>query len=95
MYKFKSQEEKQRFNTTLEKCIAEFVMGESSKKQLRKTIACNVNIFRLAQLNHSRGMEDFFKNMNYYEQLTYDYLNYLFQTGLWEFTEEELRWFNR
>lgn len=95
MYKFQSPEEKQRFNKTLDNCIAEFAMGGSSKKQLQKVITCNVNIFRLAQLNHRNGVEHFYKNMGYYDQLTYDYLNYLFQTGLWQFTEEELRWFNR
>ncbi|RTZ07292.1 hypothetical protein [Flavobacterium sp. GSP6] len=99
MYKFKSLEEKERYNKTLEACIKDFKeVSEKLKNnqpKLLKIINKLVRTAMLNQLNHRGGTEHFFKNMDYWEQLNYDGLNYLLQNDLCVFTEEQKSWFNR
>lgn len=89
MYIFKSEDEEERFNKSLNDCLEAFKQEKSAKK-LKKAVDCNLRLFQLAQLNHRRGLEDFYNNLTYELQLVYNYLCYLYESGLYEFQDYEI-----
>lgn len=91
MYKFKSEEEEIKFNKSLNKSYIAF--QKLPQKTKIKTVKCNFQVIYLAQLNERRGVKWYFENINYYDSLTLTYLNYLCESGLWEFTEYEKSYF--
>jgi len=85
MYQFKTKTEERRFNTTLNKCIEAF-KKETSQKKLKKAVDCNLNLLRVAKLNHRQGTEFY----TYEIYLVQKYLDCLLESGLYEFEEWEV-----
>jgi len=90
MYTFKTETEERRFNTTLNKCLEAF-KNETSARKLKKAVDCNLNLLRIAILNHRQGTEFY----TYEIYLVQKYLDCLLESGLYEFQEFELNIFNR
>lgn len=94
MYKFKTETEERRFNTTLNKCIEAFKnekeRSSSTSKKLKKAVDCNLNLMRIAILNHRQGT-DFY---TYELYLVQKYLDRLYESGLYQFEDYEISVFN-
>ena len=83
MYTFKSETERQQFETTIDTCLEAFKKAKQHKQ--KETIQYEIYWLRIAQANQKTDSSD--------ALLIYSYLNRLYDEQLWEFTEEELKIF--
>jgi hypothetical protein len=88
-----TQREKERFQRDLDGILIEF-SKEKRQHILKEGVRCSLISFQKAKLNYNGNKKNFYRDMNYSQHLTYNYLLYLQHFDLWEFTEEELTYFN-
>ena len=94
MYKFTNQQQKDKFNNDLNDLITSF--SKHPLKNKNKAINCTLQYFLNQQSNTRLLKRKFFQteNMEYDEFKAYQYLNYIWKAGLYEFTNYEISIFN-
>jgi hypothetical protein len=88
-----TQKEIERLPKDLDSIMVEFAK-EKRQHKLKEAVRCSLISFQKAKLNYNGNKKDFYRNMNYSQHLTYNYLQYLHHSEMWDFTEEELTYFN-
>lgn len=94
MYKFKNQEQEDKFNKDFDSLIADF--SNQPQKNKKRAIGCTLKVFN-QQKEDSRYIDSQFfltENMNYSEYMNYNYLQYIHKAELYEFSEYEISIFN-
>lgn len=84
---------------TLDHCLKEFEKTHSNNK--RKAINCNIRIFatkkseyRRKNKNNLNWEENFYSSFDKETVMVYNYLQYIYKEKLFEFTKQELNYFN-